>query len=194
MADERAEKKTVRSFVAVLLPPTLREDAAEIQDVVRDRMPPRSVRWVQPTNFHLTVRFLGDLDHAGVERVSELVQLQAGFAPIELTLGTVSAFPGPTRPSIIWIDLIDREGNLEGLVQRVERGLIGGGFGPPDKPWRSHLTLGRVQRGARAPRDWHLVPAVPKSVYRVDTLALMQSELRPEGPRYTALETVHATP
>lgn len=189
---EGAGNETVRAFVAVLLPRALCDAAAEIQEQVRERMPPRSVRWVDPANFHVTVRFLGDLDRTGVESVSGVVREQAGFVPIEASLGSVSAFPNTSRPTVVWIDLIARDGLLESLVHRLERGLIDAGFGPPDKPWRSHLTLGRVERGVRVPVNWHAVPASCGGSYRVDAVALMRSELLPGGPRYTALETAHA--
>jgi 2'-5' RNA ligase len=185
-------QNVVRAFVAVLLPSPLRDAAAEIQDAVRDRMPARAVRWVDPANFHVTVRFLGDLDRAAIERARGVIQQEAGFAPIGATLGAVSAVPSEGRPSVIWVDLQEQGNAFASLVQRVEQSLLAAGFGPPDKPWRSHLTLGRAERGTRPPRDWNRIEVSSPAVYRLHELALMRSELRPGGPRYTALETAHA--
>jgi hypothetical protein len=180
-----------RSFVAVLLPRTLCDAAAEIR--------------------------FGARSNAGAFRaVGRAGELSPdGPIPRDLTNSAWSAYvvwSGRRRDSyrwkrcwapcphsepgssvLIWIDLIEgRNPRRPGATGRAR--LIDAGFGPPDKPWRSHLTLGRVERGVRVSRDWHLVAAAPQRGHRVDALALMQSELRPGGPRYTALETVHATP
>ncbi|MCA9727957.1 MAG: RNA 2',3'-cyclic phosphodiesterase [Candidatus Eisenbacteria bacterium] len=184
----------VRAFLAIEMPGELIADAADVQAVVRERIEPvgrGTVRWVDPRSFHLTVRFFGDLDRRGVERARDVVR-GTRFDRIPVRMGKVSAFPSVSRPQVLWVGLEDGGGTLPVLVERLDHRLREAGFGPPDKPWKSHLTFGRVARGARLPDGWHEGIALPASEYRLDSIALMRSELLPTGARYTALERVTA--
>lgn len=187
--------ETTRAFMAILLPRELRESAAGIQERMRPLFPSGAVRWVAPENFHLTLRFFGSLDRKALGKASEVVDSYAGEVPaIRARLGEVSAFPSITRPQTLWVVVVDAGGELHQLAERIDRSIREKGFGPPDKPWKSHLTLGRVgrDRTLRMPPEWTagLTPVAHEST--INTIALMQSELRPQGPRYTPLRTASA--
>ena len=187
----------VRAFMAILLPPELIRNAVELQDRVRNRFPPNAVRWVAGDLFHLTLRFFGDLDRKALGKASGVVEaLDGAFAPISVRLGRVSAFPSTGRPGVIWIAVDDSGGALSELAAQADRRIREAGFGPADKPWASHLTIGRVDRDrhVRVDRDWPAGLTSTDEVFTIRTIALMQSELRPQGPRYTPLRTASALP
>jgi len=83
----------------------------------------------------------------------------------------------------------DREG-FHGLQQDVEKGLTALDFPPEERPFRGHLTLGRV-KGRR--HLYQLQEALLKhqnfqaEAFDVGEIVLYRSELRPEGARYTSL-------
>lgn len=180
----------VRAFVAIRLPSDLREAAAGIQEAVR-RNVPGGVRWVQPHNFHLTVRFLGDLGSREIESAARVVQ-ETRFPKMVVRLGSLSAFPSVSRPQVLWVGLDCEHDLLHRLVTDVERRLFEAGFGTADKQWKSHLTLGRIS-GAHGPKEWNRGISVPPEPYRLDMLSLMRSELLPDGARHTPLATVTGT-
>ncbi len=185
----------IRCFMALLLPPDLIEAAAAVQEQVRDRFPAGTVRWVDPGLFHLTVRFFGDLDRKQAGKASGVVEeLRGGFTAATARITGVSAFPGPGRPQTLWIAIDSEEDRLGGLAAEVDRRIRLAGFGPPDKPWKSHLTIGRVgrDRPLRIDPTWTAGLTWRDEVFTIDTVALMQSELRPQGPRYTPIRI--ATP
>jgi len=191
----------IRSFLAVLLPPALVAAAAEIQGQARERFTPGTVRWVDPALFHLTLRFFGDLDREQVERARAVLrEFDHRVPPAPVRIGAVSAFPNPARPQTLWIAVEDAPAETRGaastartladLAAEVDRRLRTAGFGPADKAWKSHLTIGRAARDARLKMDpdWTTGLPRPSGEFRIDRLALMRSELRPQGPRYTPLQ------
>ena len=186
----------VRAFMALLLPPELMAAARRVQDQMRPLFPPGSVRWVAEENFHLTLRFFGDLDRKALRKATEVVESFDGQVPaIAARLGGVSAFPSATRPQTLWVAVEDHGGELEQLAGLIDRKIREAGFGPADKPWKSHLTLGRVgrDRTLRMGTEWTTGLTYEEAESTISTIALMQSELRPQGPRYTPLRTASAS-
>ena len=180
----------VRAFVALQLCEELRAAVERVQDAVRRNIP-GGMRWVQPDNFHLTIRFLGDLDEAEVAKAAQVVR-DTRFSAMTLRLGDVSAFPSISRPRVLWVGLESEGDRLQRFADEFERRLGEAAFPPADKPWKSHLTLGRVS-GTDVPRGWNRGISPARETYRVDTLSLMQSDLSPSGARHTPLVTVIGT-
>ncbi|MGE5176332.1 MAG: RNA 2',3'-cyclic phosphodiesterase [Hyphomicrobiales bacterium] len=184
----------IRTFVALPIPAPWRDYLGAL---CRDLAGGRSgLSWVRPENLHLTVRFLGDLGESGVARVRETVR--AAAAPLEAPaarLGALGAFPNLARPRVIWVGLARGEEEVGAVARAVNGALERAGFGPPDKPFRAHLTLARVREGARgleALRD--AAAGEPPEEALLDRIVVMKSDLHPAGARYTALEEVRLRP
>jgi 2'-5' RNA ligase len=180
-------KDLARTFVALLLP----EDWTDyLAGISRDLSAGTSgCSWVKPENFHLTIRFLGDLGDSGVRRVCDTVtEAAAPLAAPRARLGELGAFPKLERPRVLWVGFSEGGRELETVGKSVNDALRKAGFGPPDKPFRPHLTLARVREGARGlerVRGAQLPPR-PDAGY-LDRIVVMKSELHPSGSRYTAL-------
>ncbi len=186
-----------RAFLAFLLEQPILDAAADVRRQMRELFDPGSVKWVEPGNFHITVRFFGDLDRKGLDRAMRVVgELDGKFEAVPVRIETVSAFPSPSRPQTLWIGVSSEEDGLAVLAGSVDLALRKAGFGRPDKPWKSHLTVGRVRRGVsvRVPRDWTAGLTWAAGDSNISRIALMESELRPQGPRYTPLRTASASP
>lgn len=183
-----------RTFVALLLPPAWIEYLGELTERLREGT--SGLSWVKAANVHVTVRFLGDLGDSGVKRASDAVLRTA--EPLEAPvarLGGLGAFPSLTRARVLWVGLSDGEEEVRALGNAVSDGLRLAGFGPPEKPFRPHMTLARVREGARglqAIRAASLPPPPPATP--LDRIAVMKSELHPAGSRYTALAEVRLRP
>jgi 2'-5' RNA ligase len=73
---------------------------------------------------------------------------------------------------------------LGALKTAVDAALVPLGWAAETKPFTAHLTLGRVRDGRRLERvPWDL--AVPAAAFPVGAIHLIESDLRPDGPRYT---------
>jgi len=184
----------LRTFVAIPV-----ADAWEryLSDVARDLAAIVSgVSWTKPENFHMTVRFLGDLEASGAVRVGDAVVrgAEGAVAPLA-SLGRVGAFPSFERPRVLWVGIAAGEPELLALGRLVNAAIDAAGFDRADKPFRPHLTLGRVREGARgfeALRAYR--PPAPPEAARLDRILVMKSDLHPSGARYTALREVRLPP
>jgi 2'-5' RNA ligase len=177
----------VRTFVALLIPPDWAEHLGRIGADLAGRT--SGLSWVKPGNLHLTLRFLGDLGDSGVSRAGESVRRGAGgVAAFPARLGVLGAFPNLERPRVLWVGLALGAEEATGLARAVNDALAADGFGPPDKPFRAHLTLARVREGARGiPALKEYRPPPPPGEAVLDRVVLMKSDLHPAGSRYTPL-------
>lgn len=117
------------------------------------------VTWVRPAGLHTTLKFLGEVDAARVPDV--IARVQRGMAmmptaPAIVRLRSVGAFPQPERPKVIWLGVQgeseSNQGRLQSLATAVEDWMAELGFPREDRPYRAHLTLGRV-RDRHQPRS-----------------------------------------
>ena len=180
---------TLRTFLAVDIGPEVRENLRRLQEQLQRSQ--ADVRWVRPESIHLTLRFLGEIPASDLEKLEPVMAAAvSGQAAVEISVAGWGMFPSPKRPRVLWVGIPQGREKLAPMAEALERGLIQAGFGPEDRPWKPHLTLGRF----RSPRNLEsLSKALAKAgeqVYgriQADRLTLFQSQLRPGGAVYTAL-------
>lgn len=184
----------IRSFVAVDLGSSLKTKLATIQRELKAGTPQGSVRWVRPEAVHLTLKFLGNVPSARIEKiVTALRQASGPVAAFSFRVVGAGCFPNYSRPRVVWAGVDDAGGALRSLQKALESALAPLGFEPERRPFKPHLTLGRVQRRASAAD----VRAIGERVRALDVgvlgevevreIVLMRSDLSPEGARYTPL-------
>lgn len=182
-----------RLFAALELPAALTETLAALSARLREQMPPRRVRWVEPRNIHLTLKFYGEVKAEAVTSLQEsLTRATAGHAPLTLALGGLGLFPNAVRPRVVWVGLTGDVEGLRALQTAIEQGAVPLGFPPEARAFAPHLTLGRVTDGLRPtdrPRVAHILQTtnIEPLSFTAPHLSLMRSELRPAGPLYTRL-------
>ncbi len=103
-------------------------------------------RWIDPENYHLTLRFIGDVDGA-TARDFTLSLSKIASAPFELSLNGLGSFGGGT-PRAIFAGIAPSEG-LEALRRANERAAREAGLPPEGRNYKPHVTIARL-RGARA--------------------------------------------
>lgn len=175
----------MRLFYCVELPDDVRATLARSTRPFQVRI--RGAAWVVEPNLHITLRFLGEV---GEDLLPALRDLGGSVAsetvPFELSLDRLGAFPSPGRARVLWVGPTKDSAPFAILAQRIEEDVGVLGFPPERKSAHSHVTLARL----RIPQDLAAVvegTALPPLRARVDALTLMRSELRPQGPLYTAV-------
>ena len=131
--------ETVRTFVAVLLSEAAAREAERLLDRLR---PLARCRWVTRAQLHITLRFLGELSPAAVERVRSAVAAVA-VQPFDIELHRAGAFPDLARPRTLWLGGDRGASELTALAGRVNDALFGVGIPRNDRPFSPHLTLAR---------------------------------------------------
>ncbi len=178
----------MRIFIAIDLDPNLKNS---LQDLIRKLQKTGShVKWVGLQGMHLTLKFLGETDPETILSVEgEIRRAVSEYSPFSLTFSGTGVFPGESRPRVLWIGLHD-EPVLLRLQKSLEEGLKGLGFPAESRPFRPHLTLGRV-KGPSGLRDVGADFSKYRDSYfgemRVDRVALFQSVLKPAGAQYNIL-------
>lgn len=176
---------TIRAFIAVQLADEVKDALGKVTGTLSGRVERGAVRWVRPAQMHLTLRFLGDTDTAKLPAIQAAMDAVAtANAPFEMRLGGVGCFPNRNRPRVIWVGLSGEEARLLSLVAALEKELAHLGWEPEGKPFRAHLTLGRVkdERGAQG-IEW--TADVQPLAIPIKAIHLIESRLRPVGPVYT---------
>lgn len=180
----------IRSFIAIDLPESVRRDLAQLQERLRRVGAP--VSWGRPQGIHLTLKFLGDIDPDLVPQIgAELRAITVQQTPFRLQPKTCGAFPGLNQIRVLWVGLDGPLDTLKALQERIEAALERFGFPPEQRPFKAHLTLGRVKGCGResALQEALLdLQHFQSEAFDVTGLVLYRSELSPHGARYSALE------
>jgi len=180
----------VRTFVAVEVSGDVRARAARVVEQLRQT--PARVRWVEPENMHLTLKFL---DNVEAERIPDVCRAVADAArtvrPFDFQAVGVGAFPDTARPRTVWIG--GREGTDEmiALHDALDLTLEELGFRPEHRRFRPHLTIGRVRGGPGGIRE--LAAAIAEladfecGTTLVEDAVVFASKLERTGPLYEVL-------
>ena len=142
----------MRLFVAVDLDETARAAAAGSARTLAARLPgtdaPSPVRWIPPEQLHLTLRFLGEVAERQAAAVQHVLSLPWDTAAFTSSLADVDLFPLSGAPRVVWLGVDKGREQLVELKSELDRRLAPVGFAPETRPFRAHLTLGRVRRQA----------------------------------------------
>lgn len=185
--------RAFRAFLGVPLGDDVLRSASDLSVELRVRlrdMGAGGAKWVPPQNMHLTLRFLGNVEAGQVPGIKEalgpVVRRHSSFLA---RLGSLGAFPDASRPSVLWVGVLDGAEALANLAVDVSRTMTGLGFPEESRPFHAHLTLARFRRGT-GPDITDLVAShsgleVGSSVVR--EVLLFESRPRPRGSVYEAV-------
>jgi len=174
----------MRLFMAVPLPPEV--ERATVETMRRLKAANWPVRWVGEDGLHVTLKFFGEVTSDRIDVLAELLERATReMMPVAMSLTGLGCFPNTARPRVLYLEA-EADTGLELLQDRIERGADGLGFPPEGRPFRPHVTLGRVREGHRLPSGWHDVAAelAPVAPFLVDRVVLFESELGDGAPRY----------
>lgn len=154
-----------------------------------ERIPQRElipVRWVRPATYHMTIRFLGDVEE---ESLSALVSAGERAArrvnPFQASLGAPGVFPDRENPRVLWFGLKEGADAVLALARAVNGELALAMALPDEEKFHPHVTIGRTKSplDAGTTHDIMMLPG-PSVAWPVSELQLVESELTNEGARY----------
>ena len=183
--------ETVRTFIAIELPPAVRQFLSDCQD--RLRRASADVKWVRPDLIHLTLVFLGDVPadmQADLE--AAVREAAAGFGPIQLQVTGAGRFPPKGLPRVIWIGVSETSGSLMRLQQVAAKATAAFAEKVEDRAYTAHLTLGRVRSGQNARDLVGMLDAMASTgpAFEAREVTIFRSDLSPQGPTYTPLAKI----
>jgi 2'-5' RNA ligase len=178
----------LRTFFALSLPSELATLCAELEHELAPgaRRQQAPVRFLGAAQLHLTLCFLGSTPREQVQPLTAAARELAGLSrPIELTRGSLTAFPSRQQARVVVLELADAQHQIARLAEALASRALQLGFEGEDRRFRPHVTLARM-REPKSVTAW-LPEREVTTMGSFSELVYFASERRPSGAEYTAL-------
>ena len=180
-----------RTFIAVKIEP--HSYLLDLMSLCIERLQDEFVKWVEPENMHLTLKFLGNTSSEQVEKIKEYfendIKQNSGFS---FNLTGLGFFKSGGQPRVIYSGIVDYQ-ELKNLYDQIENNMFQVGFEKDSRKFNPHLTLGRIKSLKNKRLLFDLVEKFRNEkiqMVEVKEVILYQSILKPEGPTYKPLKKV----
>jgi RNA 2',3'-cyclic 3'-phosphodiesterase len=194
----------IRAFVAVEISDEVGTAILQVQQDIKERIAAHlskeiRIAWGQRNSFHLTMRFLGEMDKQLIDPLRKaMASVRQSHPTIQIPIDRLQAFPNIMKPRVLWVGpseswlTSEPAKRLVKLHQEIESCCHSFGFAPDEKPFSPHLTLARIKTGERQvgpllAQSGVYERSVSLGTVTVGPVVLMKSQLRPTGPVYTKL-------
>ena len=113
----------------------------------------RCVRWAKREQFHLTLKFLGNVESRRLEALTASIRgACAGLGVLQLRAGRIGFFPDARRPRVIWTSVLDGRGWHCQLVEGSA--LLPREIDAPDRSQQAHVTASHSTNARVRSRRW----------------------------------------
>ncbi len=181
----------MRTFIAIEAPSEVKTALASLQD--DQQQVGADVAWTDLDSFHLTLKFLGEIDKKLISEIEKsCLEICGKSRTFSLTINGTRVFPNIRHPRVLWVGLDGEINSLELLQEQIDEKLSLIGFEPEEKDFRPHLTIGRIKsnRNVReliARSDLYSLPSLS---FTVREIVLMKSDLHAAGAVYSELARI----
>jgi len=183
----------MRLFIAIDIDDAIKTAVVKLQQQLKQGLRNgNGLKWVEPEQMHLTLKFLGEVDDGRIDEIGEAVKT-ACFEKkaFEFELSAVGTFGRPTK--VLWLGNEKQSSELIALAESVEQALQELGFEKEERPFSAHLTLARVKDAGVEKNLRRVVNENQKAeipAIKVDSVYLYKSQLTLDGPVYTLLRKI----
>ena len=180
-----------RTFIAIPVVPS--ENLLKILRELQQHLTGEAIKWVEPGNLHLTLKFLGETRETQLTEIyGKLDRIGASFARMNGTLTGLDYFSINGNPSVLFSEISGMP-RLEEIAKVLNEAMSEEGFIPDQRRFRPHLTFARIKM-LRDRRKFTGLAGHYRSIelqsVEAEKMVLYESILYPEGPRYIPLHTV----
>jgi len=182
------ETKT-RTFVAVNLPEHIKEKLSQIIEKTKKKYSQEDIKWVDSQNFHLTLHFLGYLTEKEINLVKDILEQETKNKQLKIILKIKekNAFPNLKRARVLFFQCEEAQGDLKKIQAQIGQELKKNNFKIDNRFWQIHLTFARARTPFSCSEDFKKNDSDSLD-FKVNSIDLMKSELRRNGPIYTILK------
>jgi 2'-5' RNA ligase len=182
----------MRCFIAVNIPGTVKELLNTFQNGLRQTS--ADVKWVDSDKFHLTLKFLGEIEDKNIaDIVNGIAEALKGRKVFNLSFFEAGVFPDTKNPRIIWAGVKEGKEEIEEIAKNIEENLYKAGFKKDERSFNAHLTLGRVRSLKNKDALIKQILENEKKlsgVFEVKSIELVESKLHPSGPEYKCIKSI----
>lgn len=132
----------MRAFIGIDFKQELKHELAELQKSLKNYAV--KGRWKYIDNFHLTLKFLGEIDQWQKEQIDNIMHnICIDQKPFSLTLDDLGVFAGRENIRVLWLGLAGDINRLTSLYNKIEEGLNSLGFPREKRGYKPHVTIGQ---------------------------------------------------
>ncbi len=175
---------TIRSFIAIKLSEDIRSVLKDIQDQLKAIN--CSIKWIEPKNLHLTLKFIGNIEINKLNAVKEIMKMIPSNNTL-IQLDSIKVFPNIKKPRIIWVGVTEKTPMLINIANYLNETLSTIGIPKEEKAFTPHITIGRVKTSKNLHELIKCMEqiSIPKETKQMVTnITLFKSTLTPTGPIY----------
>lgn len=186
----------MRTFIAIELPKEIKEALSRLQEQLKESG--ADVKWVEPENIHLTLKFLGERDEKKVKQISATLEETAvNHYTYSARISSLGSFPKIDSPRVIWVGIEKGDEETKKIAWELEEKIAKAGIPKEEREFSSHITIGRTRSPANKEK---LVAALKNQSeklitenleFTVGKITLFESTLTPKGPVYTVLKVAN---
>lgn len=175
----------LRTFVAVKVEPS--PVLLQTMNDLKQQLAGEQVKWVEPNNLHLTLKFLGDTLPSQVDEIGEELNQAANmFSAFTFRLEGLGFFKTRGMPRVIFVPVNEGE-ILQQLAGDIDNRLAKLGFESEPRPFKPHLTLARIKYLKNKKAFYKAVEKYRCTFMQtaeINELVFYHSILKPHGPEY----------
>lgn len=183
-----------RLFAAIKIQPD--ENFLKVYYQLVNKLKEDSIKWVEPENIHLTLKFFGETDEGKIDDICQVLdEVCREYQPFTFRLQGVRIFGSSYNPKVIWFGIENNE-LLKKIGNHLVNDLSKAGFLNDRQNFVPHLTVGRIKELRH--KNWfqttinHYSEKFIQEI-NVDEICLFESILKPGGPTYLVIEKFKLT-
>jgi 2'-5' RNA ligase len=182
----------MRAFISVELTDEIKKNITELVNGLKDNAD--GIKWVEPKNLHITLKFLGWVEDRNLDNLIELTaKAVANTGSFRAKFEELGTFPEGKTPRVIWVGTAEGGDALCKLAKSLETTLSQAGFKSEAREPRPHITIGRVKERKGAGRVKEKIDGMQNARFGemiVDRVCIMKSTLKRSGPVYEIFKEV----
>lgn len=182
----------MRTFIAIELPDEIKNSLARIQSQLKTSG--ADVKWVEPGNIHLTLKFLSEIDEKKLDKIIEILKdITKNKNYFHIRISSLGAFPKMNFPRVIWVGIDEGDTESKEIAKELEQNLAKIGIPKESRPFSSHITIGRTRSTLNRDKLVQGLKTIEDNFgkenfsFRVTKITLFKSTLTPKGPIYEVL-------
>ena len=147
------ETNSIRVFIAMPICKEAEDEIYKVRKLIQSKISEDvDVTWEPVRNYHITMRFLGDVDidqYQRLRRVDASVHhsnyTEAKNGPVQLRCSGIGVFPDWDAPNVLWMGVDGETKRLEKVYDNIDTIVRRAGFSDSAYSFHPHITLGRVK-------------------------------------------------
>jgi 2'-5' RNA ligase len=187
----------IRAFISIELPVDLKQEMAQLLGRLQKTGDQRWIKWVDPYNIHLTVKFLGNVSGEILKNITKAMENVVTEIPqFNLKVSGLGVFPNVNQVRVVWIGIGGELDKLNQLQTLVENNLLTLGFIAESHAFVPHLTLARLRDQTPCAERQRLGQLIASTNFetsctvQVRAMNLTKSQLTKEGAVYSVISSV----